>query len=57
MMEKDPKNPKGAPQKENPATKRNDELQEGKLNKVTGGIRKSGGSTDTSGKEFLQFKF
>jgi hypothetical protein len=55
-MKKNPKNPKSALQKEDPTTKRNDELQEDELNRVTGGsMRKSSGSTkDTSGKEFLQ---
>jgi hypothetical protein len=53
---KSPKNPKSAPQKEDPISKKNDELQEGELNKVTGG-RKAGGDPGTSGKEFLQFKF
>jgi hypothetical protein len=51
-MKKSPKNPKSAPQKEDPTTKRNDELQEDELNKVTAGsisIRKSGGRTDNSG--------
>jgi hypothetical protein len=43
-------------QKEDSITKKNDELQEGELNKVTGG-RKAGGDPNLSGKEFLQFKF
>jgi bacteriocin-like protein len=52
-MKKDTKNPKIAPQKEAPQnedsiTKKNDELQEDELNKVTGGMRKSGGR-DTTG--------
>jgi hypothetical protein len=39
-----PANTFGAPQKEEDSiTKKNDELQEGELNKVTGGIRKAGG--------------
>jgi hypothetical protein len=37
-MKKNPKNPNSAPQKgEEPITKKNDELGEGKLNKVIGG--------------------
>ena len=57
-MKKNPKNPKSALQKEDPTTKRNDELQEDELNKVTGGsIRKAGGGdSGTSGKEFLEVK-
>jgi hypothetical protein len=35
---KSPKNPKSAPQKEEPTTKKNDELGEDGLNKVTGGV-------------------
>jgi hypothetical protein len=52
---KRPKNPKSAPQKEDPTTKKNDELGQDELNKVTGAdagaqyksvfiaMRKSGG--------------
>jgi hypothetical protein len=36
-MKKSPKNPNSAPQKEASITKKNDELQEGELNKATGG--------------------
>jgi hypothetical protein len=51
------KNPNSAPQKVDSITKKNDELQQNELNKVTGGMRKAGGDQSTSGKEFLQFKF
>jgi bacteriocin-like protein len=40
-MKKDTKNPQSAPQKEDPTTKKNDELQEDELNKVTGGIEQN----------------
>ena len=36
-MKKNPKNPKRASLKEDPTTKKNDELGEGELNEVTGG--------------------
>ena len=54
-MKKSPKNPNSAPQKEDPTTKKNDELQEDELNKVTGGnkvtiaMRKAGGDPGTVG--------
>jgi hypothetical protein len=56
-MKRKPKNQSSAPQKEDAITKKKDELGEDELNKATGGLtismRKAGGSTDTSGKEYL----
>jgi hypothetical protein len=41
-MKNNPTNPNSAPKKEDPTTKKNDELQEGELNKVTGGSTGAG---------------
>jgi bacteriocin-like protein len=42
----DPKNPNSATQKEDSIPKKNDELQEDELNKVTGGAGTEGPTTD-----------
>jgi bacteriocin-like protein len=56
-MKKNPKNQGSAPQKEDSIAKKNDELQEDELNKVTGGsIRKASGDSGTSLEELLRFK-
>jgi bacteriocin-like protein len=48
-MKKNPKNQGSTPQKEDSIAKRNDELQEDELNKVTGGsMRKAGGNSGSS---------
>ena len=44
-MKKNSPNPNSAPQKEDPTMKKNDELGEGELNKVTGGTGKHGTMT------------
>jgi hypothetical protein len=55
-MKKNPKNQANAPQKkEDPATKKDAELGEGELNKVTGGIRKSGGDPGNAGAPYLRY--
>ena len=54
-MKTNPKNQSSAPQKEDSITKKNDELQEGELNKVTGGIRKSGGDPGNAGAPYLRY--
>ena len=53
---KQPPNPNTAPQKkEEPTTKKDEELGEGELNKVTGGIRKSGGDPGNAGAPYLRY--
>jgi hypothetical protein len=55
-MKRNPKKPDTAPKKEDSIAKNEDELQEHKLNEVTGG-RKAGGHQAASGTDFLRFKF
>jgi hypothetical protein len=57
VTKKNPLKPKSALQKrENPTKKKNEQLGEEELNKVTGGMRKAGGDPSSAGKEFLRFK-
>jgi Retinal pigment epithelial membrane protein len=53
IVMKSPKNPKSAPQKEDPTTKSKDELGEDELNKVTGG--KIGSATGGAGAGKIKF--